>query len=286
MPGNNYPFRFNLFQYPHSYLLGDRPCGVNATPKEWQDLGAPSNQPVYPNAPKESCGNNNIGKSCTPHPRFKDGDNNLAISRKILRDANNRVFFSDTLIKQLMSNPSIYPLTISTPMTNVSLNPNLNSAAVVNGPTNQSTPEYQWTSSGLTPFRRLTNSGDPNMSNNSTTLHRGAQAGGVWVTDVLNPMYFGGSNQVSSTRRASNASATRLGGSLNEKSPQTQQSLSNLFLNREVAMWSGNNKWVYDGADYVRFKKLQASNRNYNDITYGGDRNNASQVAISRVRRR
>ncbi len=38
-------------------------------------------------------------------------------------------------------------------------------------------------------------------------------------------------------------------------------------------------------ADYVRFKKLQAKNRNFNDVSWGGDRNNASQVALSRVRR-
>ena len=52
----------------------------------------------------------------------------------------------------------------------------------------------------------------------------------------------------------------------------------------KVASWTGNSKYVYDGSDYVKFKKLQANNRNFNDITYGGDRNNASQVAKARVR--
>ena len=51
------------------------------------------------------------------------------------------------------------------------------------------------------------------------------------------------------------------------------------------AFYSGNPKHVYDGADYVRFKKLQAMNRNYNDPTFGGDDHNASQVALKNSRR-
>jgi hypothetical protein len=49
--------------------------------------------------------------------------------------------------------------------------------------------------------------------------------------------------------------------------------------------YTGNPKYVYDGADYVRFKKLQAINRNYNDPTFGGDQHNASQVALNAGRR-
>ena len=36
------------------------------------------------------------------------------------------------------------------------------------------------------------------------------------------------------------------------------------------AMYSGNPKFIYDGSDYTRFKKLQAINRSYNDHAYGG----------------
>ena len=49
--------------------------------------------------------------------------------------------------------------------------------------------------------------------------------------------------------------------------------------------YSGNPKYVYDGSDYVRFKKLQTMNRNYNDASYGGDDSNASQSALKRVRK-
>jgi len=51
------------------------------------------------------------------------------------------------------------------------------------------------------------------------------------------------------------------------------------------AGFTGNQRWVYDSSDYIRFKNLQAKNRNYNDITSGGDDSNASQVALMRVRR-
>jgi len=57
------------------------------------------------------------------------------------------------------------------------------------------------------------------------------------------------------------------------------------YTTNNGSFYSGNPKYVYDGADYVRFKKLQAMNRNYKDPTFGGDEHNASQVALKRSRR-
>jgi len=51
------------------------------------------------------------------------------------------------------------------------------------------------------------------------------------------------------------------------------------------AMYSGNPKYVYDGSDYIRFKKLQAINKTHNDSSYGGASNSQSQHAINRVRK-
>ena len=51
------------------------------------------------------------------------------------------------------------------------------------------------------------------------------------------------------------------------------------------AMYSGNPKFVYDGSDYIRFKKLQAINKTHNDSSYGGASNSQSQHAINRVRK-
>jgi hypothetical protein len=46
-----------------------------------------------------------------------------------------------------------------------------------------------------------------------------------------------------------------------------------------------NPKYVYDGSDYIQFKKLQAVNRNYNDYSFGGDQFSGSQSAWRRVHR-
>ena len=51
------------------------------------------------------------------------------------------------------------------------------------------------------------------------------------------------------------------------------------------AMYAGNPKYIYDSSDYIRFRKLQAINRNFNDIKHGGDKNNQAQSVIRHVRR-
>jgi hypothetical protein len=46
-----------------------------------------------------------------------------------------------------------------------------------------------------------------------------------------------------------------------------------------------NVKYVPDSSDYIQYKKLQAQNRNYNDLKNGGYRN-SSYVNLMAVRRR
>ena len=46
-----------------------------------------------------------------------------------------------------------------------------------------------------------------------------------------------------------------------------------------------NTKYVYDSSNYTTFLKQQANNKNYNDLSYGGDEHNASQVALKAIRR-
>jgi len=48
---------------------------------------------------------------------------------------------------------------------------------------------------------------------------------------------------------------------------------------------SCNTKYVYDSSDYIKFRKQQAVNRNYNDIGFGGYQN-SSYVALMAVRRK
>ena len=235
------------YTYPYSKLLGARPCGKVPTPKEWVALGGNSNIPVYKNAPNENCGTK---KSCTPQVRFKDGDNNLAIARKELRQANNRAIGE-------------FP------------NPQLPALTPVNAKILRSAMPFRAGQiGGQTPFRALMNAGDTNLSVNKYAAATLPQPG-------VHTFYSNPPNQVSSTRRASNASAVRMSGYMPKSKPSINSAPGG---GGQIALWSGNSKWVYDGADYVRFKKLQAKNRNFNDISWGGDRNNASQVALARVR--
>jgi len=54
---------------------------------------------------------------------------------------------------------------------------------------------------------------------------------------------------------------------------------SALQLNPSIPPSTCNGKYVYDSSDYIRFVKNQAVNQNYNDLSFGGNLNNGSQVA-------
>ena len=105
--------------------------------------------------------------------------------------------------------------------------------------------------SPITPFRASLNIGDPAGTVNSYPSH-------------LTP----GSNQVTSTRIATQLHAS-FGGVRNDGG----------------AYYSGNPRYVSDSSDYVRFKKLIAENKTYNDLSFGGDNSNGSYVARRNVRR-
>ena len=55
--------------------------------------------------------------------------------------------------------------------------------------------------------------------------------------------------------------------------------------NNGGAFFTGNPKYVYDSSNYIRFKKLQAVNRNYNDSSNGGENGTTIKQALTRVRR-
>lgn len=104
----------------------------------------------------------------------------------------------------------------------------------------------------ITPFRMAMNAGDPNGTKNSMptpNMPSSNQVNGVQGTLTRANMSFGG---------------VRSNGQ---------------------SYYSGNPTFVYDGSDYVKFKKQQAVNRNYNDIKNGGDQSNASFVNLMAVRR-
>lgn len=60
---------------------------------------------------------------------------------------------------------------------------------------------------------------------------------------------------------------------------------SNLQMIADIPAAACNVKYVYDSSDYVRYLKQRAVNKNYNDLTYGGDQYKSSQSAQRAIRR-
>jgi hypothetical protein len=58
-----------------------------------------------------------------------------------------------------------------------------------------------------------------------------------------------------------------------------------LQLNSSVPSATCNVKWVYDSSDYVTYLKQRAVNKNFNDLSYGGDNYKTSQSAQRAIRR-
>ncbi len=60
---------------------------------------------------------------------------------------------------------------------------------------------------------------------------------------------------------------------------------SAIQVNPNVPSATCNGKYVYDSSDYIRFRKDQAVNKNYNDRSFGGNDYNTSQSSIRHIRR-
>ena len=60
---------------------------------------------------------------------------------------------------------------------------------------------------------------------------------------------------------------------------------SSLQLLSNIPASACNVKYVYDSSDYVTYLKQKAINKNYNDLSYGGDQSKTSQSVIRAIRR-
>jgi hypothetical protein len=58
-----------------------------------------------------------------------------------------------------------------------------------------------------------------------------------------------------------------------------------LQVNSSIPSSTCNTKFVYDGSDYIKFKRNQAVNRNYNDLSNGGNDSSAQQSSYRAIRR-
>tara|TARA_X000000368_G_scaffold388346_1_gene349780 strand:- start:247 stop:735 length:489 start_codon:yes stop_codon:yes gene_type:complete len=87
-------------------------------------------------------------------------------------------------------------------------------------------------------------------------------------------------NQYSSTNNKYGNAPNQVGGN----NLSRLQGLADGVSNKGIASYSGNPKFIHDGSDYTRFKKLMAINKNFNDNSYGGANNSQSQSNIKKVR--
>ena len=60
---------------------------------------------------------------------------------------------------------------------------------------------------------------------------------------------------------------------------------STLQLNDKIPAAACNVRYVYDSSDYTTYLKQRAVNKNYNDLSYGGNDYKAAQSATKAIRR-
>jgi hypothetical protein len=103
--------------------------------------------------------------------------------------------------------------------------------------------------------------------------------------DILSRQDYscGGTCQSYQSRPGLNGLRGRFGSISASCTPSALYSSNQLNVN--VPASACNGKYVYDGSDYINFKKNQAINRNYNDRAFGGNDYSGAQSAIRAVRR-
>ena len=114
----------------------------------------------------------------------------------------------------------------------------------------------------ITPFRAVTNAGD-----------------------LLSREYYscGGSCQSFQSRPGMFGLSQRFGRNQNTCVPGVVYSAYQ--IDPSIPASACNGKYVYDSSDYTTYLKQKAVNKNYNELSYGGDNNNSSQSAYRAIRR-
>jgi hypothetical protein len=113
-----------------------------------------------------------------------------------------------------------------------------------------------------TPFRAVNNAGDLMSRKNYSC---------------------GGSCQTFQSRPGLKGLKTHFGAIQSSCVPS--DSYNSLQLLQGIPAAACNVKYVYDSSDYVRYLKQKAVNKNFNDLSYGGNDSNSSQSALRAIRR-
>ena len=93
----------------------------------------------------------------------------------------------------------------------------------------------------------------------------------------------GGSCQTFQSRPGLSGLRQRFGSTSDSCTPSA--AYNSLQLIKNIPSATCNVKYVYDSSDYTTYLKQRAFNKNYNDLSNGGDQYNASQSAQRAIRR-
>ena len=120
-----------------------------------------------------------------------------------------------------------------------------------------------------------------NLKQSITTPFRAVNNAG----DLLSRENYscGGSCQTFQSRPGLKGLSQRFGSIQSTCYPSAAYSTLQLINNIPAA--ACNVKFVYDRSDYTTYLKQRAVNKNYNDLTFGGDDSNSSQSAQRAIRR-
>tara|TARA_X000000950_G_C13921444_1_gene663668 strand:+ start:7435 stop:7962 length:528 start_codon:yes stop_codon:yes gene_type:complete len=93
----------------------------------------------------------------------------------------------------------------------------------------------------------------------------------------------GATNQIN--RRSGQLGGLRLSDGVNNNDCSTFVTVGGSNITpKDVKLASSNVRFVYDSSDYTRFKKMEARNKTYNDLSFGGDQHNGSYTFLNNLR--
>ena len=119
------------------------------------------------------------------------------------------------------------------------------------------------------------------INGNTVTSSAGPFRTAMNLGDFLSRQYqtCGGCNQVNDVN--SRIIRPRMGGGLSNNSCNIE---TNGYTPKQIPLKGGNIKYVSDSSLYTRFKDLASVNKNYNDISHGGNKSNGSYSFLNAVR--
>lgn len=143
------------------------------------------------------------------------------------------------------------------------------------------TLKQAWNTDYPRQLRRIGITGNGKSGKTITTPFRAVNNAG----DILSRLNFscGGSCQSFQSRPNVHGIRQQLGSIKSTCVPSA--AYNSLQLNATIPAAACNTKYVYDSSDFTKYLKQKAVNKNYNDLSYGGNDYNGAQSAMRAIKR-